>query len=139
MRLKKVLDAENADARKQLKHDDLGLRTARHDDERKTHMSRELVINAIGVIAALCSMGSFIPQVAKIVRERDASSVSLRMYIVTVTGFALWTVYGVLLASWPLTGSNLVSLSLAAMILVLKIRYRKSASGDAAPASASAG
>jgi len=102
-------------------------------------MSRELVINAIGVIAAVCSMGSFIPQVAKIMRERDASSVSLRMYIVTVTGFVLWTIYGVLLASWPLTGSNLISLTLAGMILVLKLRYRKLARVETAPAAASAG
>jgi MtN3 and saliva related transmembrane protein len=101
-------------------------------------MSRELVINAIGVIAAFCSMGSFIPQVAKIVRERDASSVSLRMYIVTVTGFALWAVYGVLLASWPLTGSNLISLTLAAVILILKIRYRKPASVETTPTTATA-
>jgi MtN3 and saliva related transmembrane protein len=76
-------------------------------------------------------MGSFVPQVAKIVRERDASSVSLRMYVVTVSGFALWTVYGVLLASWPLTGSNLVSLTLAAMILALKIRYGRRAKVEA--------
>ncbi len=102
-------------------------------------MSREFAINALGVAAAGCSMGSFIPQVAKIVRERDASSVSLRMYIVTVTGFALWTVYGVLLASWPLTGSNLISLTLAGMILILKIRYRKAASVETAHAAARAG
>ncbi len=94
-------------------------------------MNRDLVINTIGVFAAFCSMGSFVPQVAKIVRERDASSVSLRMYVVTVSGFALWTVYGVLLASWPLTGSNLVSLTLAAMILALKIRYRRRAKVEA--------
>ena len=39
-------------------------------------------------------MTSFLPQVIKIAREKDASSVSLRMYVVTVTGFALWIVYG---------------------------------------------
>ncbi len=96
-------------------------------------MNRDLAINAVGVVAAACSIGSFIPQVAKIVRERDASSVSLRMYVVTVTGFALWTVYGVLLASWPLTASNLVSLTLAAIVLILKIGYRKIASSESAP------
>jgi MtN3 and saliva related transmembrane protein len=73
------------------------------------------------------------------VQERDAASVSLRMYIVTVTGFALWTVYGVLLASWPLTGSNLISPTLAAMILILKVRYRKPASVETAPAAGRAG
>jgi MtN3 and saliva related transmembrane protein len=82
-----------------------------------------LLINVVGVAAALCSMSSFLPQVVKIWRERDASSVSLRMYVVTVTGFSLWTVYGVLLKSWPLIGSNLVSLSLSAAILALKLRY----------------
>jgi MtN3 and saliva related transmembrane protein len=82
-----------------------------------------LFINAVGVLAALCSMVSFVPQVTKIWRERDASSVSLRMYVVTVLGFSLWTAYGVLLKSWPLVGSNLISLVLSAAILVLKLRF----------------
>ena len=86
-------------------------------------MIGQVFINAVGVAAALCSMGSFIPQAAKIIRERDASSVSLRMYTVTVVGFALWSAYGFLLKSWPLIGSNLVSLSLSGLILILKIRY----------------
>ena len=81
------------------------------------------LINAVGVAAALCSMTSFTPQLLKIWRERDASAVSLRMYVVTVTGFSLWTAYGVLLKSWPLIGSNLISLALSAAILVLKIRF----------------
>jgi MtN3 and saliva related transmembrane protein len=83
----------------------------------------QLAVNTIGVVAAVCSMSSFLPQALKIIRERDASSVSVRMYIVTVTGFVLWTLYGVLLKSWPLVGSNLVSLALASLILVLKLRY----------------
>lgn len=91
----------------------------------------QLLINAIGVLAAICSMTSFVPQVVKIWRERDASSVSLRMYVVTVVGFGLWTAYGVLLKSWPLIGSNLISLALSAAILGLKLRF-----GDGAPASA---
>ena len=83
----------------------------------------QLLLNAIGTGAALCSMSSFVPQVVKIWRERDASSVSLRMYVVTVTGFSLWTAYGVMLKSWPLVGSNSVCLMLSAMILALKLRF----------------
>ena len=75
----------------------------------------------IGVAAALFSMGSFAPQVIKIWREKDASSVSLRMYIVTVVGFALWIAYGIGLKSWPLIGSNTVCLLLAGTVLVLKL------------------
>ena len=84
-----------------------------------------LVANAVGVAAALCSMTSFGPQILKIWRERDASSVSLRMYIVTVTGFSLWVAYGLLIKSWPVTGSNIVCLLLSATILALKWRFSR--------------
>ncbi len=79
-------------------------------------------IDALGVAAALCSMTSFIPQIVKLLKERDAAGVSLRMYAVTVTGFVLWSAYGVLSGSWPVAGSNIVNLVLAAAILILKLR-----------------
>lgn len=82
-----------------------------------------LLINVFGAGAALCSMTSFAPQIAKIWREKDASSVSLRMYLVTVTGFVLWTTYGVLLGSWPITISNAVCLAMSAAVLALKWRF----------------
>ena len=94
----------------------------------------QIAVNGVGVAAALCSMGSFLPQVVKIWRERDASAVSLRMYVVTVTGFGLWTLYGFLLGSWPLIGSNLISLGLAATILVLKLRFDHNEKGREADA-----
>ena len=81
--------------------------------------------NVVGTGAAVCSMTSFVPQIAKIWRDRDASSVSLRMYAVTVTGFALWIGYGVLIASWPVVGANAVCLALSATILALKWRFSR--------------
>jgi MtN3 and saliva related transmembrane protein len=84
-----------------------------------------VLVTVIGTGAALCSMASFAPQALKIQRERDASSVSLPMYIVTVVGFVLWVAYGAMLQSWPLAGSNLVCLALSAWILVLKFRFGK--------------
>ena len=82
-----------------------------------------LVANSVGVAAALCSMTSFMPQIVKIWRERDASSVSLRMYLVTVTGFALWIAYGVFIDSWPVAISNVVCLALSGAVLALKWRF----------------
>lgn len=86
-------------------------------------MSAPVLADIVGTGAALCSMASFVPQILKIRRERDASSVSLRMYAVTVTGFSLWIAYGVMIASWPVIGSNAVCLALSATILVLKWRF----------------
>lgn len=85
----------------------------------------KLVIDVVGTAAGLCSMTSFVPQIVKIVRERDAAQVSLRMYLVTVTGFSLWIVYGILNGSWPVWASNAVCLTLSATILGLKWRFSR--------------
>jgi len=86
--------------------------------------------NIVGTGAALCSMTSFGPQIVKIWRERDASSVSLRMYLVTVAGFVLWSVYGVLIGSWPVIASNVVCLAMSGAVLGLKWRFSRHAAGD---------
>ncbi|MBF0665510.1 MAG: hypothetical protein IR159_08225, partial [Brevundimonas sp.] len=58
--------------------------------------------NAVGSAAALCSITSFAPQMIKIWKTRDASSVSLRTYALTVACFVLWVVYGVMIQAWPI-------------------------------------
>ena len=92
---------------------------------------QNLLTSAIGTLAALTSITSFIPQILKIIRERDASAVSLRMYALTVTAFSLWTAYGALIGSWPIIVSNSVALLFSAATLVLKWRYsRESKNAD---------
>jgi MtN3 and saliva related transmembrane protein len=84
---------------------------------------------AIGGVAAICSTTSFAPQLMKIWREKASGEVSLRMYVLTVSAFVLWSVYGAMLASWPLLAANIVSLALASAILTLQLRYRRRAPG----------
>lgn len=86
-------------------------------------MAAAWLVDALGVGAAVCSMTSFAPQLVKLWRERDASAISLRMYLVTVAGFILWTLYGIVIGRWPVVGSNLVCLAMSAAILVLKFRF----------------
>lgn len=86
-------------------------------------MAPSFFAEAVGAAAGLCSMASFTPQVVKLWRERDAKAISLRMYALTVTGFSLWTLYGVMIASWPVIGANSVCLALSAAILAMKWRF----------------
>ncbi len=79
------------------------------------------LITIVGSIAALCSMASFAPQAWKIVKSRRTSDISAGMYTLTVTGFACWTMYGILLKQWPLIITNSVCLCLAGFILVMKL------------------
>jgi MtN3 and saliva related transmembrane protein len=77
---------------------------------------------ALAVIAGLLSTSSFVPQVLKAWRERDTAAISKRMYMVTVTAFTLWAIYGFLIGNMPIIIFNLLSLALSATILFLKIR-----------------
>lgn len=86
----------------------------------------------LGTVAGLLSTASFAPQVLKAWRERDTAAISKRMYMVTVTAFVLWSIYGFLLGSVPLIVFNLLSLVMSATILVLKIRNDRQ--GGKAPA-----
>ena len=82
------------------------------------------LINTIGTIAALISTASFVPQVWHTFKTRDVSGISLGMYSLFTAGVALWLVYGVLMEAWPIIIANIITTSLALMILVMKLRYR---------------
>lgn len=79
------------------------------------------LIPIIGTLAALCSTVSFAPQAWQIIRTRETKDISTGMYLFTVTGFAAWTAYGVLLAQWPLIAANSICLVLSAFILTMKL------------------
>ena len=86
-------------------------------------MHNQWLVNAFGVMAGLCSMISFIPQIMKMRRERDATGVSLSMYAVTIFGFACWTTYGALSGSWPVMASNAICVLLTVAIFALRLKY----------------
>lgn len=84
----------------------------------------DFFIITIGVLAALCSTISFVPQAWKIIQTRDTDSISAGMYALTVTGFALWLAYGIFKQEWPLIVPNAICLCLASFILYRKLRSR---------------
>lgn len=84
----------------------------------------DAIANTVGTLAALCSITSFAPQIRKIWKDRDASSVSLKTYALTVTCFVLWVVYGVMTGAWPVTFANACALVMASCVLAMKWRFR---------------
>lgn len=85
-------------------------------------MSAELS-NLIGYPAAFLTTVAFLPQAWKSWRSRDLSGISLPMYALFTLGVALWLVYGILLGSVPIMLGNGITLALASVLLVLKIRH----------------
>jgi MtN3 and saliva related transmembrane protein len=82
-------------------------------------------VTIIGSVAALASTISFAPQAWKIIKSRKTADISLGMYAITVFGFALWTVYGVMLGEWPLILTNSICFALSGFILIMKILPRR--------------
>ncbi len=82
-----------------------------------------LLINGIGTAGAALTTVCWLPQALKIVRERDTRALSLPTYLAFTAGIALWLVYGLAIADWPLIGSNIVTLVLLVPILLLKLRH----------------
>lgn len=77
----------------------------------------------IGLIAAICTTASFLPQVVKILRSKRTNDVSFLMYAILTTGLFLWLVYGLMLKDIPLILANGVSLALCLAVLFLKIKH----------------
>jgi MtN3 and saliva related transmembrane protein len=80
---------------------------------------------SIGFAAAACTTLAFVPQALRVWRTRSAEDISLVMYLVMVTGVALWIVYGLRIHSQPLVVANSVTLVLAGAVLVGKLRFRR--------------
>ena len=78
----------------------------------------------VGSAAAFLTTFSFVPQAWHTFKTKDVTGISLGMYSVFTSGVALWLVYGLMLQAWPVVAANAVTLALASMILLMKLRYR---------------
>jgi len=85
-------------------------------------MAASPFFDVVGYAAALLTTLSFVPQARKSWVTRDLSGISLTMYSLFTLGVALWMVYGLAIGSWPVILANAITLALAGMVLVLKIR-----------------
>jgi MtN3 and saliva related transmembrane protein len=80
-------------------------------------------ITLIGLIAGSCTTISFLPQVIKTIKSKETKDISISMYIVLASGIFLWTLYGILINDLPVIVANAISLVLASIVLILKIKY----------------
>jgi MtN3 and saliva related transmembrane protein len=74
-----------------------------------------------GWLATAASTVSFVPQAWKIIKTRETKDISRWMYMVTVAGFACWTIYGALLGQWPIIATNSICFALSGFILLMKL------------------
>jgi MtN3 and saliva related transmembrane protein len=83
------------------------------------------VAEVVGMAAGTLTTLAFLPQVLKIYRTKSARDVSYLMFLIFSTGVLLWLIYGILIGSAPIIAANVVTLALAVVVIVLKLRYHR--------------
>jgi len=76
----------------------------------------------IGSIAACLTTAAFVPQVIKTVKSRHTRDISLLMWLLFNAGVLLWLIYGLLIGAWPVILANGVTLILALIMLLMKLK-----------------
>ena len=77
-----------------------------------------------GIIAAILTTLSFLPQAYQVIKTKDTSSISLGMYTMFVIGVFLWIIHGWNIQDYNLIGANTITFVFASIILTYKIIYK---------------
>lgn len=80
-------------------------------------------IEIVGALAAVITTFAWLPQIMKIMRERQARDISLGTTATLASGVFLWIVYGLAIGSTPVIAANSVSFLFIAAIVGLKLRF----------------
>jgi MtN3 and saliva related transmembrane protein len=82
------------------------------------------MIEALGFAAGTLTTLAFMPQVLKSWKRRSVDDLSLGMLVAFNLGIILWIAYGVAIAALPIIATNVVTLTLTATLLALKVGHR---------------
>ena len=82
-------------------------------------------ITVIGILASIGTAASLVPQLIKIIQEKDAEGISVITLSVLIVGNALWVYYGALGNDLIIIIANSFSLLINIIICILKMIYKK--------------
>jgi MtN3 and saliva related transmembrane protein len=81
-------------------------------------------IDALGLLAGICTSSSLVPQLITTLKKKKASDVSFAMFIVLLSGNVLWVFYGFNKSDVPIIATNLFTICLNIAMLFLKYKYK---------------
>ena len=75
----------------------------------------------LGTAAGVVSTLSFLPQVFKIWRTQSTKDISLGMYSLYSLGLVLWGLYALMIKTWPLLMTEIITGVMTGYILMIKV------------------
>jgi MtN3 and saliva related transmembrane protein len=88
-------------------------------------MDKSQLPEIIGIAAGICTAISLLPQIIKVLKEKKAQDISLFYLLVLLCGLTLWTYYGFLRDDIPIIATNMFSVLLNIIMLILGIVYKR--------------
>ncbi|REC48454.1 SemiSWEET transporter [Chryseobacterium pennipullorum] len=81
--------------------------------------------NILGIVAGVLTSISMIPQLVKVIREKNVEDISLLMLLVLISGLSLWVWYGFMKDELPIILSNAFAVLVNLSLLVCYAAYNK--------------
>ncbi|MBL3548405.1 SemiSWEET transporter [Chryseobacterium sp. KMC2] len=81
--------------------------------------------NILGIVAGVLTSISMIPQLIKVIKEKNVEDISLLMLLVLISGLSLWVWYGFMNDELPIIVSNSFAVLVNISLLICYIIYNK--------------
>jgi MtN3 and saliva related transmembrane protein len=85
----------------------------------------DTLVSIVGVVAAILTTSSFLPQMIKAYRTKSMHDVSRYLMSMFATGTVLWMVYGIYKSDFVIVGANAIATVLNVVLLFMKFSYGK--------------
>jgi MtN3 and saliva related transmembrane protein len=79
----------------------------------------------IGIGAGVCTGVSMLPQLIKLIREKDSKNISIAMLIVLLVGLGGWVWYGVVKNDPPIIFTNGFSFVVNSLNVFFALKYKR--------------
>ncbi|AZI40487.1 MULTISPECIES: SemiSWEET transporter [Epilithonimonas] len=82
-------------------------------------------IEVLGLVAGGITSVAMMPQLIKVIKEKNAEDISVVMLLVLITGLSLWVWYGILQNELPIILSNSFSVLVNITLLICCMMFKK--------------
>ena len=82
-------------------------------------------IEVLGLVACGITSVAMMPQLIKVIKEKNAEDISVVMLLVLITGLSLWVWYGILQNELPIILSNSFSVLVNITLLICCMMFKK--------------
>ena len=84
--------------------------------------------NLLGIIAGAITSVAMLPQLIKVIKQKNADDLSWGMLLVLISGLSLWVWYGLMKDELPIILSNAFAVLVNITLLICCMIYKKKSS-----------